>query len=454
MTITNKYKRIRLAVIKVRADRQRREVVVDDLLSSISKRGVVHPVIVEDFKDGYYGLIAGERRYRASERLGIPDIPCRMVEDLNETERQILELEENVKRKDLDWKEEVSAVRRIHQLYTQSEVEWTQGKTAESIGMQDGLLSIMLKVAEELDRGNAMVAAATGYRPAYNIIMRREGRLADDAMNDMLAPEEEPGPPPVVLPTVHLEVEATPTPIAKLAPRPESILTTDFREWVKSYRGQPFSLIHCDFPYGIGLDRSEQAGSSGHGGYEDSDDTYWDLCTCLCKNLDKIMMQSAHLFFWTSTNVLRQAMTLAFFKAHAPELDFIPVPLVWLKTDNKGILPDPKRGPRYITETAFMASRGDRHIIRSVSNAYGAPTVKDVHQSEKPEPMLRHFFAMFVDENTRFFDPTCGSGSALRAAESLGAKHVLGLEHDSDHAEGARIALRKSRNLRALEKKS
>ena len=102
----------------------------------------------------------------------------------------------------------------------------------------------------------------------------------------------------------------------------------------------------------------------------------------------------------------------------------------------------------------FVASRGDRSITRAVSNIYGAPTVKDTHQSEKPEPMLRHFFQMFVDENTRLLDPTCGSGSALRAAESLGAKYVLGLEVNPDFAEGARIALRKFRNLRALEKKA
>ena len=52
------------------------------------------------------------------------------------------------------------------------------------------------------------------------------------------------------------------------------------------------------------------------------------------------------------------------------------------------------------------------------------------------------------------FDPTCGSGSSLRAAESLKAKHVLGLEINAEFAEAARIALRKTRNLRALEKKA
>jgi len=51
--------------------------------------------------------------------------------------------------------------------------------------------------------------------------------------------------------------------------------------------------------------------------------------------------------------------------------------------------------------------------------------------------MLRHFMEMFVDENTTLLDPTCGSASALRAAESLGARHVLGLEKDEEYAKGA-----------------
>jgi len=453
VTITNKYKRLKLAQITVAPDRQRRKVNVEDLLPSIKLRGVVQPIIVEAQEGGSYLLIAGERRYRASEALTLPDIPCRMVEDLSETERQILELEENVKRHDLTWQEEVAAVKRIHQLYVRSESGWTQQSTAESIGMQGGLLSIMLKVAEAVELKDPMILAATGYRPAYNIIARREGRLADDAMNDLMAPEivEAPLQPAAPSMTMVSGVKPTAKPVPK---QPESILSENFMAWVNSYTGQPFSFIHCDLPYGIGLDKSEQAGSAAHGGYADSDEVYWDLCTSLAHNLDKLMTQSGHLMFWLSSRVDRQWQTMEFFRERAPSLTFIPVPLTWMKTDNKGILPDPKRGPRQITETALMASRGDRHIIRAVSNAYGAPTTKENHQSEKPEPMLRHFFQMFVDENTRMFDPTCGSGSALRAAESLGAKQVLGLEINPDYAEAARIALRKSRNLRALEKKS
>lgn len=48
---------------------------------------------------------------------------------------------------------------------------------------------------------------------------------------------------------------------------------------------------------------------------------------------------------------------------------------------------------------------------------------------------------MFVDNNTRMLDPTCGGGSALRVAESLGAEHVLGLEINDEYVANARRAL-------------
>ena len=70
--------------------------------------------------------------------------------------------------------------------------------------------------------------------------------------------------------------------------------------------------------------------------------------------------------------------------------------------------------------------------------------------SEKPEPMLRHFFGMLVDENTVLLDPTCGSGSALRAANSLGARFVLGLERNAEFAGIAQDALARARKLKEV----
>jgi DNA modification methylase len=124
-----------------------------------------------------------------------------------------------------------------------------------------------------------------------------------------------------------------------------------------------------------------------------------------------------------------------------------PKPLIWAKPDNKGILPDWRRGPRQIYETALFGSRGDRLIVRAKSNLVPAPTDQsEDHLSVKPIAVLHEFFEMFVDKSTRMLDPTCGSGTALRAAEALDAAYVLGIEVDKEFAERARSKNRGGRS--------
>jgi len=452
--LTNKYKRVPLEQIEVaRDERQRREINVDDLLPSIKARGVIQPIIVRELGEGRYELIAGERRYTASQRLGLPDIPARLAGDLSPIEHQILELIENIYREDLPWKDYVLATDRIHHLHSSIDPEWTQEQTAESIGMDQSSISIALRVAEEVKAGNSHVIAAPSYRSAYNIIVRRDERRVGDVLNNLLSDE------PV---RVAASQEATPTSapsVARALPipipshlHPESIFNIDFVAWAQSYSGKPFNFIHCDFPYGIGIDESEQGNAALWQSYHDADHVFWGLCEVLCTHLDKLLTQSGHVMFWLPSDVRRINETLEYFEFKAPSLEFVEVPLVWHKTDNRGILSDAKRRARHVYETALYASRGGRVVVRSVSDTHGAATSKEVHQSEKPEPMLRHFFSMFVDEHTRMLDPTCGSGTSLRAAESLGANHVIGLDINKDYCDAASALLRKSRNLRSLER--
>ena len=79
--------------------------------------------------------------------------------------------------------------------------------------------------------------------------------------------------------------------------------------------------------------------------------------------------------------------------------------------------------------------------MKIASNLFAANTVSNRHMSEKPVPMLTHFFRMLVDGHTAILDPTAGSGSALRAAKRLGASRILGLEINEQFARDANQAL-------------
>ena len=164
-----------------------------------------------------------------------------------------------------------------------------------------------------------------------------------------------------------------------------------------------------------------------HGTYEDGKDVYFTLLDTLAASMDNIVAESAHLMFWFSMDyyeVTRDRLTSMGWRVN-------PFPLIWNKSDNTGLLPDPQRGPRRIYETAFFASRGDRLVVQPVSNLFSHPgRDKEIHMSEKPVAMLRHFFRMICDSNSVVLDPTSGSANALKAAESLGANYVLGLEKE------------------------
>lgn len=67
------------------------------LADSIREHGLLHPIVV----DSDYNLIAGCRRLLACERIGLKEIEAKVLEDISEKELRVLELEENIRRKDL-----------------------------------------------------------------------------------------------------------------------------------------------------------------------------------------------------------------------------------------------------------------------------------------------------------------------------------------------------------------
>lgn len=463
--IQDRWLRIPLAKIRVnRAARQRRVVRDtegkflngDGLLESIKARGVLNAIIVKDD----FILVAGERRLEASRELGLPDIPVRFLSDCSSDERELIELDENLRRLDLPWKDEVLAVARFHELHCKQDPAWTYDQTSDLIG-GSSQVRYCVRVARDID--SPRIAQAAGVRAAYNILSRIDDRAAADAVSDIIDASVEvfgsardSGEPTPLAKAPDAEGGGAAS-VASVPPppsAPESILCADFVEWSKTYSGPTFNLLHCDFPYGIDVFAGAQgrAQSGGQTYYSDGEETYRALIEALCSAMPRLLAHSAHMIFWLSSDIELQWRTLEMFRALAPQLTFLSKPLIWHKTDNIGVLQDPQRGPRHVYETALIASVEDRRIIRATSDVYGSPTDKTHHPSTKPEPMLRYFFQMFVDEHTRLLDPTCGGGSALRAAESLGADSVLGLERDPLHAEAAKSALKSFRLLRSISR--
>lgn len=403
------------SIIVNRAERQRKELPnVDVLADSIKRVGLIHPVVIRRDDNT---LVAGERRLEACRSLGHTHINAQFLDELDELTAHAVELEENIKREALPWPDECKAVAEFHRLQSMRETDWSQEKTATALGLNQSDVSEKIKVARELESGNALVVNAPRLSTAKGIVRRAESRKADAEALAIIAPT-----------TIEPERPSGP------------IINADFNEWAPAYTGPKFNFIHCDFPYGINADKFNQGAASLHGGYADTEDTYWRLCETMAAYLDRIAAPSAHFMFWFSMKYYTE--TIEFFDRNT-DIKFNRYPLIWTKSDNIGIIPDPERGPRQIYETALFGSRGDRKIVRPTSNADFSPSTRDEHMSIKSEAMLRKFFTMFVDDSTAFIDPTCGSGSSVRAACALGARHYVGLELNPDFAERANINFNK-----------
>jgi ParB/RepB/Spo0J family partition protein len=478
--LTDTFQRLPLDQIKVVRDaRQRKKIDVAGLLDSVKARGVYNPIIVTRDKV----LVAGERRLEASRQAGLQDIPVRFAEDLDPIELQIVELEENLKREDLGWKDLVQSIVRIHELYnnkaTASGADWSQQRTAEAIGVSQGLISLYLRVWEDFQ--DERVQSAGSVREAYNMLTRRDNRAQGSALEELLGATNEiaaaaAGPAPEesrLIDGTAAQGQGQANPAsdgpdmagrghgtqttgmgqvgqAKVVPAAApDIVCGSFIEWSARYTGPKFNLIHCDFPYGVDLFAGPQARGAEptEGLYGDSKDTYVKLIEAFCGNLDRFASLSCHVMFWFSEK--HRDLTQRMFSELAPSIEWQPFPLIWHKTDNAGIASDPSRTPRHVYETALLGSRGKRQIVKIVGDCYGGPSDRRLHASTKPVPMLKHFFSMLVDSNTELLDPTCGSAASLRAAEACGAKRVFGMDIDQGHVDTAWQALKNERLLAA-----
>ena len=430
-TMTDEFVRLPVNLIYVnREARQRRVIDTLELEDSIKSRGVMNPIIVRRDGDTVV-LVAGERRLQSSINLGLPDIPVRFAEDLPPIEYEIIELEENIKRKDLSWQDKVRATARIHELHRAMNPEWTQMDTASSINTVNAVVTNHIKVAEQLS--DPRITECKTLTEALALIERVESRQRDSGLAIFLRPS---------LSVTALE----PPPKIEASPEEASILNESFLDWAPRYSQEPFNLIHCDFPYGIDVAAGPIGRGAEHTFYDDSTGTAQQLLYCLVTNIDRLLDISGHMMFWYSDKNRGEVMT---WLDQIPGVFWLPHPLIWVHAES-GITPDYRRRPKHVYDTCLLGSR-DRYIVKVVSDVFACPTDTSMHPSTKPEAMLQYFMSMLVDDTTHMLDPTCGSGSSLRAAEALDASRVLGLEIDEGYCKNARLRLADARIMRATK---
>jgi ParB family chromosome partitioning protein len=133
---------------------------LEDLARSIRANGVIQPILVRRAGDRYE-LIAGERRWRASQRAGLLKIPV-VVRDIPEDKLLAVALIENIQREDLNPIEEAHAYRRLSDDFhlTQEQIAESVGKDRSSIANYVRLLKLPNEVRESVASGGLSMGHA------------------------------------------------------------------------------------------------------------------------------------------------------------------------------------------------------------------------------------------------------------------------------------------------------
>jgi len=208
---------IPLSKVEPRADQPRSyfdDEALQELSDSIAQYGLIQPITVRKLNSGYYQIIAGERRWRASRLAGLDEVPVRVIEA---DDRRVAELAlvENLQREDLNPIEEAKGYKALIEEYglTQEEAAKSVGKSRPAVTNSMRLLTLSEKVVALVEKNMLSAGHARALIPiespelqlnlANQVIsgglsVRKTEQLAAKAQKQSLIAEKETPPTDVI----------------------------------------------------------------------------------------------------------------------------------------------------------------------------------------------------------------------------------------------------------------
>ncbi|MBQ1783967.1 MAG: ParB/RepB/Spo0J family partition protein [Gammaproteobacteria bacterium] len=124
---------------------------LEELARSIEAQGVIQPIVVRRVGDHKYEIIAGERRWRASQKAGLDVVPC-IIKDVPDEAAVAIALIENIQREELNAMEEAVALKRL-----MIEFELTHQEVADAVGKSRVSVTNLLRLNQLNDDVKVML---------------------------------------------------------------------------------------------------------------------------------------------------------------------------------------------------------------------------------------------------------------------------------------------------------
>jgi len=128
---------------------------LESLAKSLKDKGLLQPLVVRPRNDGSFEIVAGERRWRASQRAGLHELPV-LIRELGDRETLEIALIENVQRSDLNPLEEARAYRQLIEQYDYTQLQLAEGigKSRSHIANTMRLLTLPETILRQIEEGS------------------------------------------------------------------------------------------------------------------------------------------------------------------------------------------------------------------------------------------------------------------------------------------------------------
>ena len=157
------------------------EEALQELAESIAQYGLIQPITVRKLDSGYYQIIAGERRWRASRLAGLSEVPVRVIE-ADDRRTAELALVENLQREDLNPIEEAKGYKTLIEVYglTQEETAKSVGRSRPAVANSMRLLNLSEPVMEMVEKGKLSAGHARALIPIVD--KKTQLKLAEEVI--------------------------------------------------------------------------------------------------------------------------------------------------------------------------------------------------------------------------------------------------------------------------------
>jgi ParB/RepB/Spo0J family partition protein len=400
--------KLKLSEIVVKESRYRKDFGdIQELALSINKIGLLHPIVVTKDKV----LVAGERRLRAHQELGMDEIEVKFLDECTEVVQREIEIEENIKRKAFTWQEEVLAkeeLNKIKQDMYGASIKghgggWGLKQTAEAIGVSTGTISRDLQIAKAI-RDNPELAKLKSKEEVFKQMLRQREKELVLQKGGMI----------------------------KLSVNKDCIVHGNSKFEMEKLQAESVDLICTDPPFAIGFDKMNFSGGCWDGKiYQDDPNHVFDELHQVMKQSFRVLKQNRHAYFFFGIQhyaVVQKLLIDVGFKVSE-------VPLIWHKKAGSGSGGgDQQYASNY--EACFFCQKGSRKLNTlgksNVLEYDRVASVRKIHAAEKPKALLRFLIEESTEPGELVVDPYAGSGSTLLAAIEC-KRRCWGCEKDDEH---------------------